>query len=64
MYTSLPPPVTPQVCPGRDGGRYGIAGGTPPGAVNVVQRTLEEEEVINKLLLFFRKVLARFKNLR
>ena len=26
VYTSLPLPVTPQVCFGRDGGRYGIGG--------------------------------------
>ena len=26
VYTSLPPLVTPQVCPGRDGGRYVIGG--------------------------------------
>jgi hypothetical protein len=26
VYISLPPPVTPLVCPGRDGGRYEIGG--------------------------------------
>jgi hypothetical protein len=27
VYISLPPPVTPLVCPGRDGGRYEVGGG-------------------------------------